>query len=323
MLDVIVVNWNANDMLVDCVMSVLQSQNVGEWLSRIVVVDNASTDTSLQQLEALCDARVHIIKNERNLGFGRACNLGSRLGNSELILFLNPDVVLEPNALTKAIQVMCHGDDNIGVCGIKLITRIGEIARTCARKPTAWNMTAYALGFGRKTSGGIKTYMMSEWDHCESMFVHHVIGAFYLIRRSVFEGLGGFDERFFMYLEDLDLSTRIADAGLKCRYVGEVRAIHEGGGTSKQIQGRRLFYAIRSRLQYANKHFGIGGAFLVSVSSAVIEPPLRLIVLLLRRDVFGVRNALEAYGLVLKWLIGSVGTRGKRVHESGIGSSAP
>ena len=323
MLDIVVVNWNAKDMLVDCVTSVLRSQDVDEWLSRIIVVDNASTDGSLQQVEALCDVRVRIIRNERNLGFGRACNLGSRLGNSELLLFLNPDVVLEPNAVTKAIQVMCRGDHKIGVCGIKLVSKSGEIWRTCARKPTAWNMSAYALGFGRKMSGGLKTYMMSEWDHCESMFVHHVIGAFYLIRRCVFESVGGFDERFFMYLEDLDLSMRIADAGLKCLYIAEVRALHEGGGTSKQIQGRRLFYAIRSRLQYANKHFGVGGTLLVAISSAVIEPPLRVVVLFLRRDVRGMRNALEAYRLVIKWLISRVWRRSNRVHESGSGRSVP
>ncbi len=310
MLDVVVVNWNANGMLAACVNSVLKSDHAADWLERIIVVDNASTDNSIKHLESISDARVHIIRNNINVGFGQACNQGSRVADSELMLLLNPDVILEPDALDIAIDAITHGEE-IGICGIQLVDSVGAVAKTCARRPTAWNMCVYTLGLGRSALAAPKSYIMNEWDHCESGFVHHVIGAFYLMRRSIFECVGGFDERFFMYLEDLDLSTRVADLEWKCLYVANARAHHEGGGTSKQIPGKRLFYAIRSRLQYAVKHFGVLGVLMVSVATLVFEPPLRILSMTFRRDSRGLHNTFEAYGLLIKWLL----TSGKRVAD--------
>ncbi len=103
-----------------------------------------------------------------------------------------------------------------------------------------------------------------------------VIGAFYLVRRTVFEALAGFDERFFVYLEDLDFSVRAAAAGWECWYLASSRAYHRGGGTSERAKDSRLFYSLRSRLQYASKHFGQGGAAAVWLSTLVFEPVVRV-----------------------------------------------
>lgn len=303
-LDIVVVNWNAGNMLAACIDSVRHSRNVSTILAGVTVVDNASTDDSIERVFSVADCRfrIGVIKNRANLGFGKACNQGSRIGGAELILFLNPDVVLESDTLNTAVRVMLDGDSVVGVCGVKLASPDGNVARTCARRPTAWSMSAYALGFGRSNPGRAMTYVMSEWDHAESRLVDHVIGAFYLVRRSAFEVVGGFDERFFMYLEDLDLSIRIADRGWKCLFVANAQAVHEGGGTSKRIMGKRLFYAVRSRLQYAYKHFGLPGTLLVSIVSLGVEPLLRLLVLLIRADFPGLRHTLEAYRLLVVWV---------------------
>lgn len=309
MVDVVIVNWNAGDMLATCVTAVLNSAHAQNLLANVIIVDNGSVDSSLANVETIKDARIQIIKNKANMGFGAACNQGCRLGSSELILFLNPDVVVEPNVLSSSVDILrSNKQDSIAVLGIKLYDNYGSITRTCCRKPSILNMCAYAIGLGRVVRNTAAAYVMSEWDHVESRIVHHVIGAYYMIRREVFEAIGGFDERFFLYLEDLDLSTRVADAGWRCLYIGELTARHEGGGTSKGILGRRLFFSVRSRFQYAHKHFGLLGGAAVFATSVMCEIPLRISTLLARGDFAGVRFTFEGYVLLLKWIVG-VGKR--------------
>jgi hypothetical protein len=117
---------------------------------------------------------------------------------------------------------------------------------------------------------------MTEWDHEQSAFVDHVMGAFYLVRRTVFEKLGGFDRRFFVYLEDLDFSLRANRAGWRTYFLADTCAYHEGGGSSSKVKATRLFYALRSRVQYAFKHFGRASAIAILMSTALVEPVCRL-----------------------------------------------
>lgn len=304
LLDVIVVNWNAGELLVKCVNSVFHSVNAGELLGRVIVVDNGSVDESLRAVEVSDDPRLTVIRNKENIGFAAACNQGVRFGGSKFILFLNPDVVLEPDVLDRTSRVMLEKENsNVAICGIQLRDNAGNVARTCCRRPTVATMFAQAIGIDRLSVGRNVTYIMKEWDHLETRFVHHVIGAYYMIRREVFEAIRGFDERFFMYFEDLDLSTRVAGAGWKCLYIADVTSWHEGGGTSKRILGKRLFYSISSRVQYAFKHFGVSGGSVVCAGSVLIEPFTRVFVLLTRREFSAIRFTFDGYVLVLKWLI--------------------
>lgn len=139
-------------------------------------------------------------------------------------------------------------------------------------------MVLKSLGIDRITRGRVPSYTMEEWPHDETRRVGHVIGAFYLVRRSLFEALGGFDERFFVYLEDLDFSARAAEAGWECWYLAAPRAYHRGGGTSDRVRATRLYLSLRSRLQYASKHFRLPGAAAVWASTLVAEPVVRVVV---------------------------------------------
>src|SRR5262249_48328158 len=149
----------------------------------------------------------------------------------------------------------------------------GRVQRTCCRAPTPLRLMARALGVDRALPS--LGYVMSDWSHESTRYVDHVIGAFYLIRREAFERLGGFDERFFVYLEDLDLSMRVRAAGGKCLYVADAVAHHVGGGTTAPIKATRLFYSVRSRLQFATKHFDLGSAAAIWAISLTIEPLVR------------------------------------------------
>jgi hypothetical protein len=161
-------------------------------------------------------------------------------------------------------------------------------------------MLAHALGLDRvlQSTG----YVMSEWAHDETRFVDHVIGAFYLIRRDAFERLGGFDERFFVYLEDLDLSMRVGDAGGRCLFVAEAIAYHVGGGTTRSIKATRLFYSLRSRLQFVSKHFGVVWTVIVWSASLTLEPLLRSLGAVRHRSSRELAEVWIAYSQLLRWI---------------------
>jgi len=143
---------------------------------------------------------------------------------------------------------------------------------------------------------------MSEWAHDSTQKVDHVMGAFFLVRREVFEKLRGFDERFFVYLEDLDFSYRAKQAGWDSAYLADVQAFHYGGGTSNQVKARRLFYSLRSQLLYAFKHFHWLGALWVLLVMLVVEPVTRIFFAVIRRSWSSVKETLAGYAMLWKWL---------------------
>lgn len=140
---------------------------------------------------------------------------------------------------------------------------------------------------------------MADFDHEETRVVDHVIGAFYVIRRSLFQELGGFDEGFFVYFEDLDLSERVRGRGWTILFASEISSSHVGGGTSRQIKARRLSYVLRSRLYFARKHFSFAGATVVYGATFLIEPFARLARALLHRSPEEAMNTIKGYALLL------------------------
>ncbi len=298
MIDIVIVNWNAGPQLLECVQSVIA--NGAGLVSHITVVDNDSDDGS--ELPLLAVPQVQLMRAGANLGFGKACNLGAENSSAEFLLFLNPDAVLRPNSLSTAYKFMqSEPGQSFGICGVQLVDETGDIARSCARFPNTTMMCAHAIGIDRFFPR--LGHAMLEWDHKTTQPVDHCIGAFYFIRRTVFEEVHGFDERFFVYLEDLDLSYRCANSGWKTVYLADVQAFHAGGGTSSQVKAHRLFYSQRSRLQYAFKHFSIGGAIAVLVATLLLEPPARVIQAALRGSIQGIAEIARAYGWLWRWLV--------------------
>ncbi|MEQ6341784.1 MAG: glycosyltransferase family 2 protein [Gammaproteobacteria bacterium] len=300
-LTVVIVNWNAGSQLVDVVASIGQYHH--DFVSSVIIVDNASTDDSLVHVEAPSDLSfpLHIIRNNKNRGFGAACNQGAALANSEYLLFLNPDTRLFENSLTVPLAFMQQPENaDVGIVGIQLVDENNHITRSCARFPSLDIFMAQALGLNRLPGLRHLNTHMTEWVHDKTVTVDHVIGAFYLMRRSLFESLGGFDERFFMYLEDLDLSRRTRQAGWRSVYLAEAQAFHAGGGTSRQVKAHRLFYSLRSRLLYGFKHFTPWQAWALLGVTLVLEPVSRLALSLPRGGVQDVRITLKAYGMLYR-----------------------
>lgn len=301
MLDIVIVNWNAGGQLWDAVSSIAAHHS--EIVGAVVIVDNASTDSSLSGLESEVGAlpfRLEIVRNSRNMGFGAACNQGAARCSSEFILFLNPDTRIFKDSLTKPLKLMQgRGNERVGIVGIQLVDERGKLARSCSRFPAVSIFLAQALGLNRLAQFRELSQAMTEWDHKQTREVDQVIGAFFLVRRSLFVALGGFDERFFVYFEEVDFARRAKAAGHTSLYFAEAQAFHAGGGTSYKVKAHRLFYSLRSRLLYGFKHFPRWKAWALVFVTLAIEP--------LTRTVFSaaggsesVRNTWRGYGMLYR-----------------------
>lgn len=300
MIDIVIVNWNSADQLDRCIRSILKFS--GDTIEKCIVIDNGSHDESTIAVEQI--KIVDVFMARKNLGFGKACNVGASRGSAEFILFLNPDTRLYPQTLSDTIAFMNDPKaSSVGICGVQLLDEAGDVARSCSRAPTIGRLIARALGIDLILPKlGCR---MTEWDHAQSRQVDQVIGAYFFMRRSVFEALGGFDERFFVYFEEVDLARRAAKAGWTSWYLASSRAFHAGGGTSHQVKAHRLFYSLRSRLQYASKHFSVPGTALVGAATLLVEPVARGCQALLRGRVREVREMLTGYRWLLAWLAGN------------------
>lgn len=298
-LDIVIVNWNTGDQLRACLASIAAAARDGFTLHRVVVVDNGSRDGSVEGLEDF-SVPLTLLRNRENRGFAAACNQGAWSSDADYLLFLNPDVRLFDDSLTRPIRFMQElANARIGICGIQLVDEGGRIDRSCARFPTTEMFIGKMLGLNRWLPGNFPHHAMTEWDHGENRQVDQVIGAFFLVRRSLFEALNGFDERFFVYFEEVDLSYRAARAGWSSFYLADARAVHRGGGSSEQVKAARLCYSLRSRMQYGFKHFGLPSALGLALATLLLEPVSRLGVAAVRRSP---RSAIETlHGYAMLW----------------------
>jgi GT2 family glycosyltransferase len=298
--DIIIVNWNAGNQLRRCLQSI--ATYGGQLVSKVVVVDNASTDGSLDAITSL-ELPFEIIRNRDNQGFARACNQGAALCDAPYLLFLNPDTELYEDSLSVPLGFMEEErNSKVGICGIQLVGGDGKVARTCARFPSFKRLIVESIGLNRLLFFAGAGMHMKEWAHDTSRQVDQVIGAFFLVRRNLFLALSGFDELFFVYFEEVDFSFRAKLLGWESWYLIEVKAFHEGGGTSRQVKAHRLFYSIRSRLLYGFKHFSVLQAWGVVLSTFMLEPFTRTGYCLLQGDLQGIANTIKAYSLLFNAL---------------------
>lgn len=272
--DFVVVNWNSGDHLRAAVYSLKAHHN--GLVARVIIVDNASMDGSLDFLEEFVapfpiDLHVNLVNN----GFAVACNQGALLCSSEYVVFFNPDAQVLPDTLPKIAKCLGAPPGQIGIVGPQNLNVDGSIARSCARFPSVGSYLMDGLGLTRLPLLHRFSQRMLEWDHAHSAFVDQVIGAFFVVRRDLFGQLGGFDERFFVYLEEVDFSLRARKLGFLTYYLAEAKAIHYGGGSSENVKAMRLFYSLRSRIQYVCKHFGWAGMSLVLLNTLTLELGLR------------------------------------------------
>ena len=277
---VVIVNWNSGTQLRECLTSFAAVADDAVALARVTVVDNGSTDGSCEGLHARARETLPLtlIRNDLNLGFAAACNQGAAGAAADFLLFLNPDTRLMPGSLELPARYLgSPHHEAVGMVGIQLIDADGKVAHNTARLPTARSMIGNSLGLDRVLPAWFPRHFVTEWPHDETREVDQVMGAFFFVRRAVFEQLGGFDERFFVYYEDLDFALRARARGWSSVYLASARAFHRGQGTTHKATERRTFYFARSKLIYARKFFTLGQALAVIAVTLVLEPIARMV----------------------------------------------
>ncbi len=253
-----IVSWNTRDLLHECLASVEARTRIAH---EVVVVDNASSDGTPEMVRTL-HPRVKLVAAETNLGFVGGTNLAARRASGEYLLLLNPDTVLVTDAVG-GLHRLLSSDPTIGVAGCRLLNADGSVQKTCAAAfPTPRNELTSLLLLHRLSPRLFPDRELSAWDHLDDRDVECLSGACMMIRRSTWESLGGFDERIFMYAEDLDLCRRVRQAGLRVRYLASESIVHKEGSASGRR--RETFFSLISQMSsneyFLAKHFGRGRA---------------------------------------------------------------
>jgi GT2 family glycosyltransferase len=299
MISIIFVNWNSGEQLSNSVRSILDN-NINLALE-IIVVDNFSSDNSIKMLHVLGlnDSFLKFIKNESNKGFGFACNQGAKLASGDYLLFLNTDTLLSEESLKIPFQFLNDKNNaDVGIVGVQMVDENKNISRSCTRFPTFLMFFTNILGLNRLSMFKKFDYHMLNWSHSEVKVVDHVIGAFFFVRRRLFDSLLGFDERFFVYLEDLDFSLRARNAGWRTMFLANTFIFHQGGGSSDQVKANRLFYSLRSKILYGFKHFSKLEAWLLFFLILTLEPIARICLTILKFSFEDLVNTLRGYWML-------------------------
>ncbi len=296
LLDIVIINWNSSDLLQDCVSSIRTSSIAlpGE----LIVVDNGEKEQKVDDLTQQYGCK--LLRPETNLGFGRGCNLGASAGKADHILFLNPDIIPFPDTLANLTALLSSDTlaTDVGIIGVQLIGRDGKIQQNVARFPRCKLLYPRMLYLDHLFPGIFPPHFIRNMDYQRTQIVDQVPGAFFLMKRSAFNELHGFDERFFMYYEDVDISYRALQKGWKTLYLCEVSVLHAGGGATESIQGKRLFYLLRSRALYVRKHFGLVNAILIVLATISLEFAARLLRAVLRispREIWATISAIALF----------------------------
>jgi len=228
-LSVVIVNFNGARFLKDALDTVLESQLSGAF--EVVVVDNASHDNSREILEAYAD-RVSVVYNSRNTGFSAANNQGVSLATGEFVFLLNNDTRTDPLACARLIDALVENPKR-GAVGPKLRNADGS----------------------DQLPGGILGQRQYKTDIAKN--VSFLSGAAIMMRRDLYFSLGGFDEEFFFYNEDLDLCKRIQKAGYSLCFLPMAEVVHLGGASTQFLRKKALVEGYRGGLYFCYKHYGL------------------------------------------------------------------
>jgi N-acetylglucosaminyl-diphospho-decaprenol L-rhamnosyltransferase len=256
--DVVVVCWNDRDKIVTALDSVfaLGEVKADPEFAHVVVSDNGSSDGSREFVAERYGGRVQIVENGANLGFAAACNRAFAASSSEYVFLLNPDAELKDGALREIVAFM-DATPACGIAGSRIYNYDGSVQESLGEfdtwagaflRSSAWGelppLRRFANGAGLRTFG---------YDAPRK--VDLAIGAALAIRRATIEQIGPFDERFFLYHEEVDFAKRAAGAGWETWFVPASEAVHEGMGSARghyNVEHRKQ----RSRRKYWIKHHG-------------------------------------------------------------------
>ena len=251
---VVVVVWNAQKYVIECLDSL--QQHCGKLDAEVIIVDNASSDGT-PELVAQRYPGFHLIRNSENVGFAKANNIGIAESSGEYICLVNSDVKFTDDCITPMLEYLA-GQPDVALLGPKMLAADGQVRRSTMRFPTLWNSFCRSGGLDIlfKRSRFFGGLLMADFDHRTTTEVEVLNGWFLVVRRSAIERVGVWDPAFFMYGEDIDWCYRFRQAGEKIVFFAGAEAIHYGGASSANAPIRFQLEMWRASLQYWQKHHG-------------------------------------------------------------------
>jgi GT2 family glycosyltransferase len=261
-LSIIIVNYNVKEFLQNLIHSIEKASN--NITKEIIVIDNASNDGSVELIREKFP-NIKLIANHTNLGFGKANNLGLKEAKGKYILLINPDTIVAEDTFEKMINFF-EEHKEVGLAGCKILNPDGSLQLACRRSfPGPWTSFTKVTGLSTllPRSKWFARYNLTYLDENQNHEVDAISGSFMMMRKEVYEKVGGFDEQFFMYGEDLDLCYRIQKAGFKVFYVHNAKIIHYKGESTKRssLDETKVFY--NAMHLFVKKHFS--SSFLVEI----------------------------------------------------------
>ncbi len=239
MVSIIIVNYNTKNFIIQCLNS------IGKYAPKdteVIVVDNASTDESMEEIK-ITNQKLKVIENKENLGYAKAVNQGIKVAKGDYLFILNPDTKLTKDAIDKLLEfTKIHPD--AGVVAPQLLNSDGSVQPSCYHEPTIFNaIKEYFLG------------IKSAYDKYAPRGntpkqVDAVVGAAMFIPKITIEKVGLLDERFFMYFEDLDFCRRVRRSGLSVYYLPTSEIFHEHGGVTRTVPEQARNWLIQSSIIY-------------------------------------------------------------------------
>jgi N-acetylglucosaminyl-diphospho-decaprenol L-rhamnosyltransferase len=246
----VVINYNASDHLAECIRSLY-----ADGFTEVVVADNASSDDFAAVLLKIDPAPV-VIHTGANLGFGAGANRGVEATSAPLVAVMNPDVVIE-SGTRKALVDAFERDPRLAIAGPRVDNRDGSLYPSARTFPSLLDAAGHAVfGFVAPANRFTRRYRMLDWDHAAGRDVDWVSGTFLVVRRDVFDRVGGFDEGYFMYVEDVDLCWRVGRDGGRVAYEPEARVTHAIGASSEQTPYRMILAHHRSLWRFSRRTTG-------------------------------------------------------------------
>lgn len=261
-LSIIIVSWNVADLLAECLDSIFNAPT--QLQIEVIVVDSASSDHTVPMVRERYP-QVRLLPQNSNLGYTRCNNIGLKSATGRHLLLLNPDTVILDDALDKMVAYLDEHADT-GIVGPHTLNTDGTTQSTKRRFPTL------AVGIFESTwlqrfapKSVLDTFYAVDVPDTQTADVDWVQGSALMARRTVYEQIGGLDEDYVMFSEELDWCKRAKAAGWRVVYLGTAHIVHHGGKSTEQISARKHIYFQESRLHYFRKHHGWATAQLLRV----------------------------------------------------------
>jgi N-acetylglucosaminyl-diphospho-decaprenol L-rhamnosyltransferase len=286
-LSFILVTYNSAGTIAACLRSIADQTSAS---FETVIVDNSPDGATMEEIRGFAashpEVLLHQLRPDENIGFSRACNLGAQHASGKYLFFLNPDTQLLNDA--GAILSLCLEQRPLAfAAGPAIFDDEGQVARTCRNLPNLFYVLLDASGIDRWWGA----YKLTRFAHDRPTMVEQIVGAAILVRRRDYERLGGMDERFFVYFEEVDLCKRFKDAGGEIWFWPDAKVRHIAGQSCEvgRVRARMIYTLRESRRKYFAKHFGQAGQIALEVLNRV-EAFQKLPVLLALWLLFGERS---------------------------------